>query len=161
MKNVARVRQQTRWVKAAQGTSPDKLRALIADRELEKGTPVRWILDFKVPGIARTMDLWGAEAIFRPFVPPGLDLVDVYEKGGQGYVEMKADPAWLLAVVGFVKAHWLGIAIAGFVIATVVKLITMWVQVLEAAFPWIVLVIGGLALAWFVGREPSEVARET
>lgn len=159
MRGTMMARQGTlRWVKAAQGTSPDKLRALIGDRELPKDTPVRWVLDFKVPGIARAMDLWGAESIFRPFVPDGLDLVDVYEKGGKGYVDMKADPAWLLAVVGFVKAHWLGIAIAGFLIATVVKLITMWIQVLEVVFPWVLLIVGGLALAAILGGNESAAA---
>lgn len=147
------MKQEARWVKAASGTSPDRLRTHIADRELEKDTPVRWILDFKVPGIVYAMDLWGAEAIFRPFVPDGLELVDVYERDGKGYVDMKADPAWLLAVVGFVKAHWLGIVIAGFLITTAVKLISMWIKVVEAAFPWILLIIGAVVLLALMSPE--------
>lgn len=148
-----------RWVKAAQGTSPDKLNLLIADRELEKGTRVRWVLDFKVPGVAKTMDLWGAEAIFSPFVPPGLDLVDVYESGGKGYVDMEADPAWVVAIWAFVKAHWLAIVIAGFVIATVIKLITMWIEMAGEAFPWMVLIVGAIILIAFMGPETRK--RET
>lgn len=147
--------QELRWVKVAQGTSPDKLRALIGDRELPRDTLVKWELDFKIPGIARLLDLWGAEAIFRPFVPPGLELVDVCERGGKGIVDMKVSGTWLLAIVAFVKAHWLAIVIGGFLITLAVRLITMFIQIIEQVFPWVLLVVGGVLLFSFLRPEPT------
>lgn len=139
----------------ASGATPDKLRALVGDRELPKDTPVKWELDFKIPGIARLLDLWGAESIFRPFVPPGLELVDVCERGGKGVVGMKVSGTWLLAIIAFARAHWAAILIGGFLITVAVRLITMFVKIAKAVFPWIVLAVGGLALVWILSPEPA------
>lgn len=129
------------WVKAAEGTSLEDLKTLIADRELKKGTRVKWVIDPKIPGAANVFNMVGAELAFKPFIPDGMELVDVYEEGGQGIVEMEADPAWLVAVVAFAKAHWLAITIATVALVAIIKLITMWVDIVGRAASWLLVIV--------------------
>ena len=55
----------------------------------------------------------GVEAIFQARVPEGLTVIDVYGEGSKAIIEMEADPVWLVAFLGFIKAHWLAIMIGG------------------------------------------------
>ena len=127
------------WQIVAEGTSIFDLESIIGQMELPKGTKVRVVMDTWAPWL---FDTAGAELIFKPFVPDGLDLIDVYGESGQGIVDMEADPAWLLAVVAFIKAHWIAITIAGFLLAAIISLITVMVKVPTIAQIPVVLIIG-------------------
>lgn len=81
------------------------------DMELPKGTRVRVTMDFNLP-VGYFFDLPGAEYIFRPVMPEGVDLIDVHSNGAWGaVVEGVVDPALLLAILGFIKVHWLAISL--------------------------------------------------
>ena len=129
------------WKKVAEGRSFTDLEELVSDMELPKGSKVRVVMDTSMPWL---FDMAGAEWVFKPFVPEGLDLLDVYGEGNQGIVDMEADPAWLLAVLAFIKAHWLAIIISGFVLTVIVSFIRVMVEVVKAptAFPAIAVIIG-------------------
>ena len=145
------------WQKVAEADSFSKLRALVADREMKKGQRMQVVMDFAVPGVAKAFDSWGAESIFNPFVPDGMDLVDVYEKGGKGIVEMEADPVWLVAAIGFIARHWLTIVIAGAVLYTAVSLITIFADIVPAIsdIPWWIWGTGALLAGYVVFRSIS------
>ncbi len=130
------------WVTVAEGVSIWDLEQTVAHMELPKGTKVRVVMDTWMPWL---FDVAGAELVFQPFVPEGLDLIDVYGEGGKGIVDMEADPAWLVPVVAFIKAHWIAITIAGFVLALIISFIKIMVDVpaLVAAPAW--LLIGAAA----------------
>jgi len=130
------------WQTVAQGTSIFDLESTIGQLELTKGTKVRVVMDTWAPW---AFDIAGAELVFKPFVPAGLDLIDVYGESGQGIVDMEADPAWLLAVVAFLKAHWLAITIAGFALYVIVSFITVMVKIPAAAQIPVWLLIGAAA----------------
>jgi len=127
------------WQIVAQGTSIFDLESTIGQMELIKGTKVRVVMD---TWASWAFDVAGAELVFQPFVPEGLDLIDVYGESGQGIIDMEADPAWLLAVVAFIKAHWIAITIAGFLLAAIISLITVMVKVPTIAQIPVVLIIG-------------------
>ena len=114
------------WQTVAQGTSIYDLESTIGDMKLTKGMQVRVVMD---TWASWTFDLAGAELIFKPFVPEGLDLIDVYGENGQGIVDMEADPAWLLATLAFIKAHWVAITIAGLLLMATISFITVMVKV--------------------------------
>lgn len=128
------------WETVAEGVNFTQLKAVVADMELPKGSKVRVVMDTWMPW---AFDVAGAELVFRPFVPDGLDLIDVYGEAGQGIVDMEADPAWLVAMLAFIKAHWLAITIAGFVLAAIISFITVMVKVPAAAQIPIWLLVGG------------------
>ena len=142
------------WQRAAEGTSLLELRQLLADTELPKGSKVRIEMDLKLP-LAWAFDAAGAELAFRPFVPDGMTLIDVYGEGSKGIVEMEADPIWLIAMLAFIKAHWIAIAIAGFLLTAVIAFIVVLIKVAAAPtpFPAIVLALGIAALLLLTGRE--------
>lgn len=97
------------WQTIAKGKSLSEIKATIKDQELPKGTPVRFEMTV-ITGVAgRLFDLAGAELIFGPLMPEGLDLKDVYwdEATRQVIVEAESDPVHLGAIILFVKAHWL------------------------------------------------------
>ena len=129
-----------KWTLAAEGKSIGDLKGMIADRELPKGTPVKWVMSFNIPGVAKAFDAFGAEWVFKPFVPDGLELTDVSEEEGKGVVLMESDPAWLVATWLFVKANWVKLVIGGFLLGAVVKLIQMFVQ-LPVIAQWGLLII--------------------
>ncbi|GAI15661.1 unnamed protein product [marine sediment metagenome] len=118
----------TEWQTVAEGINLTDLEAVVADMQLPKGTKMKVVIDLTLP-LGWAFDVVGAEWIFQPFVPAGMELVDVYGKGSQGIVEMEADPAWLVAVIAFIKAHWLAITIAGFALALIIAFITVLVKV--------------------------------
>jgi hypothetical protein len=120
------------WKTVATGASLNDLESTIGELQLPKGTPMKIYMDTPV---SWAFDAFGAELLFKPYVPDGMELVDVYEENGRGVVEMEADPAWLLAVVAFIKAHWLAIVIAGFVLSFIVSAVIVSVRIPEEAIP--------------------------
>ncbi len=144
------------WQTVAQGVSIWDLEQTVADMELTKGTKVRVVMDTWAPW---AFDVWGAELVFKPFIPEGLDLIDVYGENGQGIIDMEADPVWLVAALAFIKAHWLAITIAGFALAAIISLITVMVKVptiVQIPF-WLVMgaVAGVAGLFILAGRRPK------
>lgn len=116
------------WIIAAEGTSFWDLKETIADMELTKGTRMKVIMDTKI-SIGAAFDFIGAEWLMKPFIPDGMELIDVYGEGGQGIVELEADPVWLLAVLAFIKAHWLALVIAGFTLAAIISSIYIMIKI--------------------------------
>ncbi|RLC72504.1 MAG: hypothetical protein DRI26_02850 [Chloroflexi bacterium] len=105
------LRSGIKWVTVAEGTTLDTLQATIPNMEFPKGTPLRAVMDLKLP-VASAFDLAGAELLFRPRMPEGVILKDVHSEGpSRVVIEAEVDPAWLLAIVGFIKAHWLAISL--------------------------------------------------
>lgn len=134
------------WTQAAVGTSISNLQATIANVELKKGDKIKVIME--CPWVtAHLFDLAGAELIFEPYVPEGIDLVDVYEENGYGVVEMEADPAFLAPLLAFIAANWVAIVIGGTLLAIAVTFIWVLikvVQTIQALMPWIL--YGSIAL---------------
>ncbi len=116
------------WQQAAVGTSLWDLEATIADLNLQKGDRMRVEMDLKVP-VGFLFDAAGAELLFKPVVPDGMDLVDVWGEGSKAYVELEADPVFLVAALAFIKAHWVGIVIAGFLLAALVASIIVFIKI--------------------------------
>ncbi len=143
------------WQVVAQGTSLFDLESTIGQMELTKGTKIRVVMDTWAPW---AFDMGGAELIFKPFIPDGVDLIDVYGEGGQGIVEVEADPIWLVAMVAFIKAHWVAITIAGFILAAIISLITVMVKVPAVAAIPIMLIVGAalgvIGLTLLASRSP-------
>jgi len=127
------------WVTVAEGTSLYNLRATVADMELPKGAKIKVVMDTWMPWL---FDVAGAELLFKPFVPEGVDLIDVYGEDSQGIVDMEADPAWLVAVVAFMKAHWLAITIAGIALTALISFITVMIKMPKAAQIPVALLVG-------------------
>lgn len=130
------------WKTVAVGTSIADLKSSIADIELKKGDKIKVVMDtWTWPAF----DIFGAELLFKPFVPEGVDLIDVSGENGYGIVEMEADPIWFGALLGFIKAHWLAIAIGGAILAVSVAFIWIYIKIsgiVGAAMPW--LMVGGI-----------------
>lgn len=137
------------WVQVASGPSIDTLNVQVADFELPKGTPVRMVLDLRWP-VGWAFDLPGAEILFRQQAPPGLLLKGVYSEGwSKAVIEYEVDPAWLVAVVVFVKAHWLLLTIAGFTMLALVRgfrieTLEEVVKAIPSTAKWVGLAILGL-----------------
>lgn len=150
-----------RWELVAEGPLGD-IQAKVADRELPKGTRVKMIMDLALP-VGSIFDAAGAEWIFRPFVPDGFDMVDVYGDGSsKGVVEMEADPGWLLAAISFIRANWAAIIISGFVLGVIVVMARMFILIVGAAEDWlpVILLIGGIVLVLaIIGARPKQKRR--
>lgn len=96
---------------------------------LVEGSPFHVELHLSLP-VAFAFDAPGAELIFRPFTPPGLELVDVSGSGfwdvnieyivkDAGAFGQEAPPGTapaafvpLVAIGAFMAAHWVGILLA-------------------------------------------------
>lgn len=117
------------WRKVAEGTSFEDLEALVADRELAKGDRLRVVMDTRLP-IAWAFDIapnWMFPA------PEGMSVVDIWGEGTRtGMVEMEADPAWFLAILTFLKAHWLAIVIGGAILGLVITSIIILAWIITA-----------------------------
>jgi len=131
------------WVKVAEGTNIWNLSETIEDMEFPKGTKMKIVMN--CPGFDWLFDMAGAELVFKPFIPDGWDLVDVYGENGQGIVDMEADPAWLVATLAFIKAHWVAITIAGIVLTAIISLIVIFVKFPAVAAIPITLLVGAAA----------------
>ena len=146
------------WRLVAEGASLAELTSTVGELKLPKGSKVRVIMDTWAAG---AFDALGAELVFSPFIPDGLNLVDVWGEGGKGIVEMEADPAWLLAILAFIKAHWLAIIIAGFVLTVIVSFIRIMVEVVTAPtpIPAALIIIGVVLLAMMAMGKPNTQER--
>ena len=143
------------WVKVAEGTSFDDLHSLVADREMRKGTRVKCIMETHLPGAALAFDAapnWGWPA------PEGMSVVEIWGEGGifgsTGVVEMEADPAWLLPVLAFIKAHWVLVLIALTVLGLIITGIAIWMlgaEVFLDIFKWIAIGVVAVSGVYLVG----------
>lgn len=127
------------WITVAEGVSIGELRQTVANMELPKGTKMKVVMDVWADWL---FDIAGAELVFQPFIPDGMDLIDVYGENGQGIVDMEADPAWLVATLVFIKAHWLAITIIGFVLAAIITFIRVMIKLPAAAQIPVALLVG-------------------
>ena len=127
------------WVTVAEGKNLDDLEQLVGDMELKKGTRMRVVMNTSAEWL---FDSFLAEPIFRTQVPDGMELIDVWGENGQGIVEMEADPAWLVAILAFIRANWLALVIAGFLIWLFVSFIIIMVNVPAVAQIPFALLIG-------------------
>lgn len=139
------------WTLVAQGNNFDDLSSTIGEIYLPKGAKLRTEMTFGVPVVWHAMNLPGVHYLFKPFVPEGMDLVRVYGEDGKGFVEMESDPAWLLAVLAFIKKTWFSIIIAGFVIGVVITMIRIFALIPQTIphippIAWIALAGVGIAL---------------
>lgn len=97
------------------------------DMELPKGTRVRITMDFIMP-VGYFFDLPGAEYIFRPVMPEGVDLIDVHSNGAWGaIVEGRVDPAWLIPLLTSVK-FWAGVSLLAIGISVALGILVGWVR---------------------------------
>lgn len=135
------------WQEVAKGTNIWDLESTVGELKLSKGSKLRVIIDLKLP-LGWAFDMAGAELIFKPFIPDGMTLIDVYGEGSQGIIDMEADPAWLLAILAFIKAHWLVIMIAGFVLTAIIASIIILVKIAIAPTLPVaaIAIVGGLVL---------------
>lgn len=149
------------WQTVAQGINITELQQTVADMELPKGTRMKVVMDLKMP-LGWAFDMAGAELAFKPFVPTGMKLIDVYGEGSQGIVEMEADPAWLVAVLAFIKAHWLAIIIAGFVLTVIIAFIPViaWI-VAPTPVPIPAIAIVAVAALIIYGLSHKKVKRRS
>jgi len=146
------------WEVVAEGTSFWSLKETIGDFEMPKGTRMRVVMKTSMPWL---FDMAGVEFIFKPFVPENMKLIDVWGEEGNGIVEMEVTGTPFLAVLAFLKAHWLAVAIAGILLYTVISFIWVMAKVPTVAqIPiWLILgAAGGVLVLAFVaargGRSP-------
>lgn len=121
------------WQVVAEGRTFGELRAKVANREFGKGTRLRLEMTGP-PGLGPAFDL-APNWVFP--APDGTDVVDIWGEGAsKGVVELEADPVWLVALLSFVKAHWVGLLIgvgAGFVLGLVVTQLRLLADLPKAA----------------------------
>lgn len=149
------------WQTVAQAQTFPELRSLIGEMELPKGTRMRVVMD--APGYDWVFDLPGAEWVFRPLVPPGMGMVDVWGESGKGYIEMEADPAWLVTTLLFIKTHWLSILIAGLLLIMIVTFIRVLVWTVQApvGVPIALVLIGAAILLMpLIAGQVTKTRRE-
>lgn len=120
-------------------SSLGELAELTSQRELRPGSPFRITMRLN-ESIAHAFDLAGAEAIFRPVMPPGLTLVDVHSPDNKRTVvlDSRVDveqaqgakmrfPVVIAAIGAFIATHWVGLSLAvigitaalGFLVASI------------------------------------------
>lgn len=133
------------WDIVAQGINIWDLQSTVGEMELPKGAKMKIIIDLKLP-VGGLFNLAVADWLGEKFVPDGMDFVDAYGQGSQGTIEMEADPAWLLAILAFMKAHWLALMIAGIFLTAIIAAIIILVKVGVAPLPSTLLIVGGLGI---------------
>jgi len=127
------------WKVVAEGVTFGELEQVVADMNLTKGTKIRVTMETSMPWL---FDVAGAEWAVKPFVPEGVDLIDVYGEGSYGYADMEADPIYLLPLLTAI-AKWGAIAIAvGIALAVIVSFIYVMVKVPKAAAIPVALIVG-------------------
>ena len=133
------------WIVAAQGTSFSDLKETIQDMELPKGTKMKVVMDLKVP-VGGSFNWAVSDWLAEKFVPDGMEFIDAYGEGSQGTIEMESDPAFLLAILAFIKSHWFALVIAGFLLWLIISLINVLINIPEALqIPTLILVGIGIA----------------
>lgn len=162
----------------AQGTSFQDLAQVVGEMHLKPGSEIRIQMNLKGP-FEWLFDVGGAELAFAPFVPDGLELVDVWGADGKGWALMRvsngisriaasaAAPVGIAAVpvvvlsgiLAFIRARWLSIIIAGFVLATIVSFIIISVRVATETptMLWVgvAAIVGIAALAYYSRAGPA------
>lgn len=144
------------WRTIAEGTTLDTLHNTVGDRQLPKGTPVRFELELSQP-IARLFDLAGAEWIFKGHMPEGLDLIDVHSDGdSRVIIEAESDPVWIVAIATFCKVHWLALSLItiGIFLALGLLIIAIKVKAPEEALgeaKWIFIALAVIAVMLLAG----------
>lgn len=149
-----------KFKQVAKAGSFQELAKVIPDLELPHGERCRIVMQLNVP-FAKAFDLAGAEHLFRPNLPAGLTLVDVWGEGWYTVVveaESNLGPA-LPVICAFLVQHWLGLSLAtigilvalGFIVATVALLVTSVTapEAIPETAKW--LVLGGVATVAVVG----------
>lgn len=136
------------WEVVAQGVNIWDLQVTVANMELTKGSKMKVIMDLKLP-IGGMFNWAVADWLAQRFVPDGMEFVDAYGEGSEGVIEFEADPAWLLAILAFIKAHWLALTIAGLLLTAIIASIIILVKVAVApTLPIATLaIVGGIILA--------------
>ena len=114
------------WYLVGEGDNLETVQPLMNDYQLGKGDRIRCEMRLALP-VSWAFDI--APSLW-PSVPEGMQVIDVWGTGwpwedNYAYVEMEADPAWLWAVLGFIRAHWVLITIAGFVLVWLIQ--KVWV----------------------------------
>lgn len=132
------------WEVVAEGTNIWNLESTVGELELPKGSRIKVVMDLLYP-VAPAFDVAGMEWVFQQFVPDGVIVKDVYGEGwNTAVVEMEADPAWLLPILAFIKAHWIlimiGVVTLGAIVATILVLTKIAVA---PALPITAIAIGG------------------
>ena len=135
------------WQVVAQGTNIWNLSSTVGEMHLPHGSEIAVIMDLKLP-IGSLFNTGAADWLAEKFVPDGLEFVDAYGSGSQGTIKFKADPAWLLAVLAFISAHWLALTVAGVLLTAVIISIIVMVKIAVAppALTTSLVIGGGLAL---------------
>ena len=142
------------WRVVAEGTFSE-LRQLIADREYPKGTKIRVEMRTIVPW---AFDVAGAELLFKPFVPAGVDLIDVYGEGEYGYADMVVDPPIALLPLLLAIAKWgTVVVVAGYVLYLLVSFVRVLASPLAAAAMSFVIgaAVGIAGLIFLATRVPE------
>jgi len=149
------------WKVVATGTSFSSLDMAVEDMLLPKGTRVKVVMDC-LPGTSWVFDLAGMENVFRPSMPEGMELIDVWGEGNKGYVEMEADPPWPVAMIaGLPVWAWLAIGgVGGLVIlGLIITFIVVMIKVPGAVGYPVALIAGAagaiLLLAYAASRKPA------
>lgn len=145
------------WINVAEGTSFSSLSQLVKNQNLPSGTPV--LVKMNVGALASAFDLWGAEAAFIPFTPPGMSLKDVYGEGSYGYVRLESGgSAWISDMISYILRFWGDVIIGG------VKLLFNVFKIVISAFMepvtefiwkgivWPAVLVGGVLLLLRMGK---------
>ncbi|MBA7620266.1 hypothetical protein ES703_27612 [subsurface metagenome] len=144
------------WKTVAEGKSIDELVATVGNFELKKGTKIRFEMDLNMP-VAFVFDLAGVEHLFSI---DGVDIKDVYGEGlWKAVIEAEADPAWLVAILAFIRAHWIAIVIGGIILYTLISAVRMLVFIAEIiTVEWLKwgIIGGGLILGYLILSRRSD-----
>lgn len=110
------------WYHIAAGDSIDSLTAFVADHPLQAGDRIVVEMSLALP-VAKAFDV---APNWWPYTPDGMRVVDIWGEGwpwetNYGYVEMEANTPWLLAVIAFIRAHWVALIIADVTLAWLVS----------------------------------------
>ena len=147
----------SKWATVAQGVNIWDLQSTVGELELPKGSKMKVIISLTLP--VGGMFNWAvADWLAAKFVPDGMVFVDAYGEGSQGTIEMEADPAWLLAILAFIKAHWVALAIAGFLLSAIIASIIILVKIAVAPpLPTaaIAIVVGAVLIGYLITTERS------
>lgn len=135
------------WQEVARGVNIWDLSATVADMDLPKGTEIKVVMDLKLP-IGFLFDTAVADWLGQRFVPDGTLFVDAYGEGSQGIIKLESDPVWLVALLAFIRAHWVALAIAGVLLTAAIAAIIVLVKVAVAPSLPIaaIAIVGGLVL---------------
>ena len=135
------------WTTVAQGAHFWDIKQTVADMDLPRGTRVRIVMD--APGMDRLFDAAGAELVFKPVIPKGTRLIDVWGENGKGIVELEAEGVWIAAVVAGLPV-WAWLILGGITLLALVSLIVVMVRIPKPAIPYTLIIIVAAALAAIV-----------